>query len=147
MAEIMANATIAPPTVLSYLPKSSSTLGIPINDIASVLLSYLHLWIMIGSITYLIYKRYFTGIAHIPGPFIASVSNLWKIKAAWQEAMPQQNIALHKKHGSLVRIGHNMVSVDDPAALSMIYGFKPIYLKVFPLSSSGKSISERLQTV
>ena len=79
---------------------------------------------------YLLYLRYFTGISHIPGPFIASVSNFWKIKAAWQEAMPQQNIELHQKYGPLVRMGPNMISVDDPASMNVIYGFKPIYQKV-----------------
>lgn len=43
--------------------------------------------------------------------------------------MPQRNIAAHRKYGPLVRVGANMISVDDPAALSTIYGFKPIYLK------------------
>ncbi|KAI9654954.1 MAG: hypothetical protein M1821_005707 [Bathelium mastoideum] len=80
-------------------------------------------------ISYTIYLRYFTGISHIPGPFIASISNFWKIKAAWQESMPQQNIGLHKKYGPLVRIGPNMISVDDPASMNVIYGFKPIYEK------------------
>lgn len=79
---------------------------------------------------YVIYVRFFTGISHIPGPLLASVSNLWKINAAWREEMPQRNIALHRKYGPLVRIGPDMISVDDPAALNIIYGFRPIYLKV-----------------
>ena len=138
----MDNATVSPLAVLAYLPKSNSAadatpLAIGLNDIASALFSRIYLWVIIGSISYLIYTRYLTGISHIPGPFIASVSNFWKIRAAWQEAMPQQNIALHKKHGPLVRIGSNMISVDDPAALPIIYGFKPIYLKVLPCSPNG----------
>jgi hypothetical protein len=139
MAGMIANATASSLNFVSYISKSSSTLdaaplGIGISDIVTSLRSRLHFWVIIGSITYLIYTRYFTGISHIPGPFIASVSNFWKIRAAWQEAMPQQNIALHKKHGPLVRIGPNMISVDDPAALSVIYGFKPMYLKVLPFA-------------
>lgn len=135
----MTNATASPPTsFMSHFSKSGtsshdSLLEVRVNDVASALLSRLYLWVILGWITYLIYTRYFTGMSHIPGPFIASVSNLWKIKAAWQEAMPQLNIALHKKHGPLVRIGPNTISVDDPAALSTIYGFKPAYRKVFPI--------------
>lgn len=87
------------------------------------------MWLLIAILVYLLFIRYLTGLRHIPGPFIASFSNWWKIKAAWQEQMPQRNIALHKKYGSLVRIGPNMISVDDPAAMNMIYGFKPIYQK------------------
>lgn len=86
-------------------------------------------------LTYLFYTRYLTGISHIPGPFIGSISNFWKISAAWNEEFPQRNIAAHRKYGPLVRVGPNMISVDDPAALNIIYGFKPIYLKVCLLRS------------
>ncbi|OBT58519.1 hypothetical protein VE04_01242 [Pseudogymnoascus sp. 24MN13] len=43
--------------------------------------------------------------------------------------MPKRNIVAHRKYGPLVRVGANMISVDDPAAMSTIYGFKPIYSK------------------
>jgi hypothetical protein len=102
-------------------------------DLKPVFLSYLtkfYIWFPLLLLSYIVYTRYFTGLSHIPGPFIASISNFWKISAAWHEEMPQRNIALHRKYGSLVRIGPNMISVDDPSALSTIYGFKPIYLKV-----------------
>lgn len=112
-------------TTLSEYP-----LGYHVSEVAGSLLSRFYVWPFLALFFYLIYIRYFTGLSHIPGPLLASVSNLWKIKAAWQEAMPQQNIALHKKHGPLVRIGPNMISVDDPLAMSVIYGFKPIYSKV-----------------
>lgn len=81
-------------------------------------------------VAYVVYTRYFTGLSHIPGPGIASISNFWKINAAWHQDMPKRNIALHREHGPLVRIGPNMISVDDPAALPIIYGFKPIFTKV-----------------
>lgn len=88
------------------------------------------IWAIILPVSYMIYTRYLTGLSHIPGPFIASISNFWKIRAAWRETMPQENIALHRKYGPLVRIGPNMISVDDPSAISTIYGFKPIWRKV-----------------
>lgn len=85
--------------------------------------------------TYIFYQRFLSNVSHIPGPFSASISNWWKISAAWNEEMPKRNIAAHRQYGPLVRIGPNMISVDDPAALSTIYGFKPIYLKVCVLTS------------
>jgi hypothetical protein len=94
------------------------------------LLTKFYVWLPLLLVAYIVYTRYFTGISHIPGPFSASVSNFWKISAAWHQEMPRRNIALHRKYGPLVRIGPNMISVDDPTALSTIYGFKPIYLKV-----------------
>ncbi len=138
MAGAITNASVAPASFMSTSSIFSTSSGDSLLEngvyiVATALLSRAHLVLIIGWITYMIYTRYFTGLSHIPGPYIASVSNFWKIKAAWKEAMPQLNIALHRKHGPLVRIGPNTVSVDDPAALSVIYGFKPTYRKVFPL--------------
>lgn len=134
MSQTMANVTQLPIQLISIL-KPGSSLSLPpvairVKDIVVPLLSKIHVWIVVLGIIYLVYTRYFTGLSRIPGPFIASISNLWKINAAWQEDMPARNIALHKKHGPLVRIGPNMISVDDPSAMSAIYGFKPIYRKV-----------------
>jgi hypothetical protein len=105
------------------------------KELTTIILPYLakfYVWLPLLLVVYIVYTRYLTGISHIPGPFVASISNFWKISAAWHEEMPQRNIALHRKYGPLVRIGPDMISVDDPAALSIIYGFKPIYTKVRP---------------
>ncbi|KAF2088013.1 cytochrome P450 [Saccharata proteae CBS 121410] len=93
------------------------------------ILQWFYVWLPVLLAVYIIYTRYLTGLSKIPGPWIASVSNFWKISAAWHEEMPQRNIALHRKHGPLVRIGPNMISVDEPSAMNVIYGFKPIYNK------------------
>ena len=70
-------------------------------------------------------RKYFTiGLRQVPGPFLARFSNLWKLNAAWHQDMPKRNIAIHQKYGSVVRIGHNTVSVSDPSALAVIYNFK-----------------------
>lgn len=130
----MSNVTQLPIQLISILKSSPSLFSPPvairIRDVVTPLLSKFQFSIVVLGIIYLVFIRYFTGLSRIPGPFIASISNLWKINAAWQEDMPARNIALHKKHGPLVRIGPNMISVDEPSAMSVIYGFKPIYRKV-----------------
>ncbi|OCK99432.1 pisatin demethylase [Cenococcum geophilum 1.58] len=150
----MASATIPPLHFASFLKSNStlpaSALAIRVKDIVVPILSPFHIWFTLP-IFYLVYTRYCTGLSHIPGPFLASISNLWKIKAAWQEDMPQQNIALHKKYGPLVRIGPNMISVDDPSAMSVIYGFKSIYLKTafYPIVEAvykGKTLANLFTT-
>lgn len=118
---------LTPPNVSS---KEPITLALETTQTIIPLLVKPYVWPLFILVFYVIYTRYLTGISHIPGPFSASISNFWKISAAWHEEMPQRNIALHKTYGPLVRIGPNMISVDDPAALNIIYGFKPIYLKV-----------------
>lgn len=109
------------------------------SEAFAVLSPYLLLfrvWFPLMVVLYIVRTRYLSGIRHIPGPFIASVSNFWKISAAWHQDMPRRNIRLHRKYGKLVRIGPDMISVDDPGALSTIYGFKPIYAKVYKSSLS-----------
>ncbi|KFX94972.1 hypothetical protein V490_04061 [Pseudogymnoascus sp. VKM F-3557] len=128
----MENST--PPAIPSF---HSTILSLPssLHDNYSHRLTYLtpllrpYIYIPLLLTTYILYHRYLTGLSHIPGPFSGTFSNFWKINAAWHEEMPQRNIAAHRKYGPLVRVGANMISVDDPASLSTIYGFKPIYLK------------------
>jgi hypothetical protein len=117
------------PSIVPSLQKPF-ILGLDNKETFVSLLTKFYVYVPLLLITYIVYTRYFAGISHIPGPFSASISNFWKISAAWHQQMPQRNISLHRKYGPLVRIGPNMISVDDPSALSTIYGFKPIYLKV-----------------
>lgn len=88
-------------------------------------------------LTHLIRLYFFHGLSHIPGPPIAKICNIWKLNAALRAKMPRKNIDLHRTYGPLVRIGPNMVSVDDPEALSVIYGFQ----KVFPKACAPSEFS------
>ncbi|KAF2216895.1 hypothetical protein CERZMDRAFT_31895 [Cercospora zeae-maydis SCOH1-5] len=81
------------------------------------------------TISYLLYQRCFTALSKVPGPFTASCGNFWKLRAAYKADMPRQNLDLHRQYGPVVRTGSSTVSVDDPAALSIIYGFKTVYNK------------------
>lgn len=92
--------------------------------------------------------RYAAGLRHIPGPFLASVTNLWRLydvsKAHHQDTL----IALHRSHGDLVRVGPNTVSVADPEAVKVIYGLRSGFKKVKcvppPLAlSSGRVVWKR----
>ncbi|KAL1615895.1 hypothetical protein SLS54_008729 [Diplodia seriata] len=58
----------------------------------------------------------------IPGPWLAKFTGLWELGALWNGDFEQQNIAVHKQHGKVVRIGPNKYSIDDPDAVRIIYG-------------------------
>ncbi|KAF2123910.1 cytochrome P450 [Dothidotthia symphoricarpi CBS 119687] len=58
----------------------------------------------------------------VPGPFRARFSRLWMVHRSRKGDMHTTMIALHKKHGHLVRTAPNEVSISDPAALKTIYG-------------------------
>lgn len=77
-----------------------------------------------------IWTRYSPGLRNVPGPFVASFSNLWKIYRVLKKDMAWQNIEVHEKYGPLVRIGPNHVSASHPEALKTIYNFTNIFPKV-----------------
>ncbi|MCJ1384344.1 hypothetical protein MMC17_007460 [Xylographa soralifera] len=74
------------------------------------------IWAVQLSLTYL-------KLRSIPGPFFAALSDLPRLYWTWTRKQFEKHIDLHEKYGVLVRLGPNMVSVGDPAAIPIIYGF------------------------
>jgi hypothetical protein len=64
---------------------------------------------------YIIYQRFFHPLASVPGPFWASLTRLWITKHSWDGDMHRTMIALHEKHGPIVRNGPNEVSIAAPS--------------------------------
>ncbi|KAI4718502.1 cytochrome P450 [Aureobasidium sp. EXF-10727] len=71
---------------------------------------------------YIVYQRFFHPLASVPGPFWASLTRLWITKHSWDGDMHRTMIALHEKHGPIVRNGPNEVSIADLSAIKTIYG-------------------------
>lgn len=65
----------------------------------------------------------------IPGPFFASLSNLWLLLQARQGKRYLRVDEAHKKYGKLVRIQPDHVSVADDSAINAIYGHGNGFLK------------------
>lgn len=75
-------------------------------------------------------NRYRKGLYGIPGPFLASFSNLWLLTNC-ARGKSTEEWKLHRKYDSkLVRLGPSTVSVADPEAIRIIYGYKPVFKKV-----------------
>ncbi|KAF7957208.1 hypothetical protein EAE96_002799 [Botrytis aclada] len=77
----------------------------------------------------LFHTRYYGGLHKVPGPFLASISNIWKVVALYRGIMPQENIAIHAKYGPVVRIGPHHVSFASPEALQIIHSSRNAYPK------------------
>ncbi|KAK3942558.1 cytochrome P450 monooxygenase [Diplogelasinospora grovesii] len=92
--------------------------------------------------------------SHIPGPLLASISNISRLSWAWSSRAHQIHIRLHEKYGNLVRIGPNCISVGDPHEIDeiqKIYGTganfgKSDYYKVLQPMSRGKIIQGLFNT-
>ena len=78
----------------------------------------------------LTHNRFGYGITAIPGPVLAPYTDLWRLLLVRSRRPEVAHIRLHEKHGALVRLGPNVVSVSDPEAIKIIYGLASGFSKV-----------------
>jgi hypothetical protein len=92
---------LAAATHLFYSPpKSSKDVTVGFEIIFSIFL------ILSG---YIVYQRYFSPLAKVPGPFLASFTNLWWLCVVLKRQQHLDSIRLHEQYGPLVRLGPNHV--------------------------------------
>lgn len=70
--------------------------------------------------TIVIYRRYFSPLRGIPGPFLASFSRLWHLQITVQGNQNEQLVEAHEKYGHFVRLANNEVSVSHPDAIRKV---------------------------
>jgi len=101
----------------------------------AMVLPYIVPFCAIAFIARVLNNKYGHGLAKIPGPFLAAYTDLWRFWLVWGRRPEKTHIALHEKHGPLVRIGPTTVSVSDPEAIKIIYSHNAGLIKVgFSLS-------------
>ena len=92
--------------------------------------TYLLPLLVVLLIAHLARNRYKSVLRDIPGPFLASLSDVWQLVHCWR-GQSHNDYLLHRKYGSsLLRLGPNKVAVSDPEAIRKIYGWKPVFAKV-----------------
>ena len=67
------------------------------------------------------YRVFFHPLAKYPGPFLAKVTSLYNAYHAVIGDRHLNAYKLHQKHGSVVRLGPNLVSFDTKEALKDVY--------------------------
>ncbi|CAG8976834.1 hypothetical protein HYALB_00009099 [Hymenoscyphus albidus] len=70
-----------------------------------------------------VYRRLLHPLAAYPGPFLASISNVWKFYHYMKGNLHVVEQHLHHQYGPILRTGPNTLSFSDPAAFESIYGF------------------------
>jgi hypothetical protein len=83
-----------------------------------------------SGLVFIIYQRFAVGLRSVPGPFIASFTDLWRLLAVYDGRFELTLQALHERHGDLVRVGPNCISVGDPREIRQIYGISRLFQKV-----------------
>ena len=105
------------------------------SHIAPLLVVLLFFWILSS------YLR----LRHVPGPFLASLTNLPRAFWVYKNNAGDTHTALHRHYGSLVRFGPNMVSVSAPSEIGKIYDIhgrfpKSDFYRVLSFYVKGKAI-------
>lgn len=103
-------------------------------------------------VIHIILTRYWPGLRKIPGPFLASVSNLDRIWSCLAGQQMNYHLKLHEKYGPLVRVGPNHVSFSDGSLIPMVYGintrfWKSEFYDIFNLDGTTTTFSERDEMV
>jgi hypothetical protein len=82
----------------------------------------LSLALLVGSLVfYFIYQRFFHPLAAYPGPFWASITDLWQVSQFLSLNQPYYLTELHAKHGPFVRYGPDKLSITAEEAVPIIY--------------------------
>lgn len=92
------------------------------TEVLSLLLAHWVLVLLSGLAVFLIRNKYYNGLHKYPGPWLAAYTNWWRyfdVRAGHPE---KTHIALHRKHGDIVRLGPNVLSFADPRVIKTIYG-------------------------
>lgn len=92
----------------------------------STFLSSLSLTILI----YVIYTRYSTPLRKVPGPWLASISQLDRLLTAASGKQMLTHIRYHERYGPVVRVGPNHVSFADGVLIPKVYGIAGKFRKV-----------------
>lgn len=70
---------------------------------------------------YVFYQRFFHPLAAFPGPFLASITDLWQVYQFLTLKQPYNLTDLHEKYGPFVRYGPDKLSITAEDAIPLIY--------------------------
>ncbi|KAI1613804.1 cytochrome P450 oxidoreductase [Exophiala viscosa] len=100
-----------------------------LGELAGVARAYAPLIICALVVVYCLRNKYQKGLNQIPGPFWASISDLWNFVHVCS-GQSTSEYQLHQKYDSpLLRMGPNYVSCSDPESIRVIYGWKRVFKK------------------
>lgn len=77
--------------------------------------------ILLSIASYIIYWRYLHPLSQYPGPFLASLTDLWQVYQYTTLRQPYHLTALHERYGPVVRYGPDKISVTHESAIPLTY--------------------------
>jgi hypothetical protein len=76
---------------------------------------------LLGLLGYIVYQCFFHPLAKYPGPFLASLTDIWQVYQFLTLRQPYHLTELHEKYGSIVRYGPDKLSITEESAIPLIY--------------------------
>jgi hypothetical protein len=77
--------------------------------------------LIVSALGYVVYQRYFHPLASYPGPFWASITDLWQVSQFLGLKQPYNLTELHERHGPFVRYGPDKLSVTAEEIVPLVY--------------------------
>lgn len=76
---------------------------------------------LLALLGYIAYQRFLHPLAKYPGPFLASLTDLWQVHQFMTLRQPCHLTELHQKYGPIVRYGPGKLSITEESAIPLIY--------------------------
>lgn len=96
----------------------------------SALLGQLALVVPLLFFSRLLWLHVQSPLKHIPGPFLAKFTNVWRLADLLAGHTHRTQLRLHGRYGSAVRLGPNLVTLSDPSLVKVVYDVKGNFIKV-----------------
>ncbi|KAI1178377.1 cytochrome P450 [Nemania sp. FL0916] len=123
-------------------------MGLGESVVVSFIAQYWALGAALGIGAWLIRNRFYNGLNEYPGPFMASLTDLWRLWEVWGRKSEITHRKLHAQYGDVVRLGPKSLSFADPKALKTIYGLNKGFIKSdFYIVQQGVSKGRGLATL
>lgn len=107
----------------------SSLATMLLAELAPLLTTYWPILLPLALLFHLLRNKFHHGLSKYPGPLLASYTNWWRFVDNLGRRTERTYIALHRRHGDIVRVGPNVLSFADPRAIKIIYGLNKGFVK------------------
>lgn len=76
---------------------------------------------LLALLGYILYQRLLHPLGKYPGPFLASLTDLWQVHQFMSLKQPYHLTELHEKYGPIIRYGPDKLSITEESAIPLIY--------------------------
>ena len=84
---------------------------------------------LVAQVIVFLSKAITSPLRSVPGPFLARFGRLYYFFRVSRGRWEQENIALHKRYGPVVRVGADLYSIDSPEVVKKVYSIGSKFAK------------------